>query len=358
MAGTEDVAPQMGIDLSKSADGNGMAEEARGIDPVAMLKEAFLAALVAFALFATMVGLQITEVQGGQGIETRFVDVAVAVVLVFVGRIGMFLVREGYPLPVLIGGGVVAAIGVLAPLPSSILQILCIGGAIVSSLMAARRLNVPTTVLVVVGAGAVCLGLALDILSVASSALEILVLWYGGLAVLIGLLAHPRATNGRRHILGVPGGILAALLLGAVVLAGVLYLLISTESLVQVQSTRNTAITVDAVAETTEGAFAVDAGDGEMVYLAPAPEGTPRTVETAPVRGIDGEVHRVLVEAGVPVSGEVVPLLAVFYACVAVAILLANRYAHLMPPRDPGAPPIMDVVARKVQKSSSVMTPV
>ena len=330
---------------------------ANGLDLPDMLKEAGLAAVIAFALFATLVGLQITEVQGGQDIETRFVDVIAAVILVFIGRIGMYLVRKGFPLPVLIGGGVVAAIGLLAPLPSSILQILCIGGAIVLSLMAARRMSVPATVLVVVGFGAVFLGLALNILSVASGVLEILVLWYGALAILIGLMTHPKATDGRRHFAGVPGRVVGLLALGAVVLAAVLVVLLNTETLTQIETTRRAVVTVETVADGTPDAFAVENASGETVFVLPAPEDTPRSDETAVVVATDGEGRRVLVEAGLPITTELVSLLVVFYACIAVAVLLANRYAHLMPAREPGAPPFMDTVARRVQQSSNVITP-
>ena len=335
----------------------GTAAQVRGLNLPDMLKEALLAALVAFALFATMVGLQITEVQGGQGIETRFVDVIVAVVLVFVGRIGMYLVRQGFPLPVLIGGGVVAAIGLMVPLPSSILQILCIGGAIVLSSMAARRMNVPATVLVVVGFGAVFLGLALNVLSVSSGALEILVLWYGALAVLIGLLSHPRATDGRRHIAGVPGRVLTLLGVGAVVLAVVLFALIQYDTLAQVDTTRRGIVTVETVPADTPGAFAAESVAGVTIHLLPAPDDTPRNVPTAFVVGLDGEGQQVLVQAGTPMTTEIVTLLVVFYACVALAVLLANRYAHLLPPRDPGAPPLMDVLAQRIQRSSRITSP-
>ena len=192
---------------------------APSLDIPAMVKDSALAALIAFALFVTMVGLRIVEVQGCQAIETRFLDVIVAVVLVFIGRMGMILVRQGYPLPVLIGGGVVAACGLLLPLPSSVLQLVCIAGAVVLSIIAAKRLAVPMTILVSVGIGAALLGLALNVVSATSNVLEILVLWYGGLAVVIGLSTHPRATDGRAHVIGVPVRVLGILAVGAAVLA-------------------------------------------------------------------------------------------------------------------------------------------
>ncbi|MFQ5783830.1 MAG: high-affinity branched-chain amino acid ABC transporter permease LivM [Alphaproteobacteria bacterium] len=82
----------------------------RSLDVPAALKESGLAGVVVFALAAVMVGFQTVAVHGGLGIRLRFDAVAYAVVLVFFGRLALVLLRQGYPLPVLIGSGGVGGV--------------------------------------------------------------------------------------------------------------------------------------------------------------------------------------------------------------------------------------------------------
>ena len=331
---------------------------APSLDVPAMVKDSALAALIAFALFITMVGLRIVEVQGGQAIETRFLDVIVAVVLVFIGRMGMILVRQGFPLPVLIGGGVVAACGLLLPLPSSVLQLVCIAGAVVLAIIAAKRMAVPMTILVSVGIGAALLGLALNVVSATSNVLEILVLWYGGLAVVIGLSSHPRATDGRAHLVGVPVRVLGILAIGAAILAVLLVVLQQTVTIVEVETTRRLVVPVEAVSADTEGAYEVTTVAGASAYLEPAPAGLPRNVETVAVIGVDGEGRRVLVADGRPIDSHTIGLMALFYLFVSVAVVLANRYRDAIRPRAADAPPFMDIVSARVGQSSRITGPI
>ncbi len=72
------------------------------LDLNAMMKEAGLTALVVFGLSVGLVGLKAEDVSGGLAIITRFDDVALVVILAFIGRICMVLLRINRPLPVLI----------------------------------------------------------------------------------------------------------------------------------------------------------------------------------------------------------------------------------------------------------------
>ncbi len=75
------------------------------MDVRALLKDAGLAAFVAFMLALPMVGFQTVDVSGGHGItvNTRFGDVAITVALVFIGRIALGLLElPSLRLPILI----------------------------------------------------------------------------------------------------------------------------------------------------------------------------------------------------------------------------------------------------------------
>ncbi len=64
------------------------------IDPVAAAKEALVAAIIAFALAVTIIGMRTVDRPGGLGVEFRWTTIAIAVVLVFLGRLGMALWRQ------------------------------------------------------------------------------------------------------------------------------------------------------------------------------------------------------------------------------------------------------------------------
>ncbi len=97
-----------------------MASEHVPLDIRGMLKEAAATAFVVFALTVSLVGFEVLDVPGGIDFNTRFDDVAVAVVLAFLGRVGLVLLREGRPMPVLIGAGPLAVVLFLALLPEAI----------------------------------------------------------------------------------------------------------------------------------------------------------------------------------------------------------------------------------------------
>ena len=69
----------------------------RRLDLVAMAKEAGVTALIALVLTAPLVGIRTVEQSGALGYQTDFTAVAIAVALVFLGRIGIILNREGVP---------------------------------------------------------------------------------------------------------------------------------------------------------------------------------------------------------------------------------------------------------------------
>jgi branched-chain amino acid transport system permease protein len=76
------------------------AAAGRRLDLVAMAKEAGVTALIALVLTAPLVGIRTVEQSGALGYQTDFTAVAIAVALVFLGRIGIILNREGMPRPV------------------------------------------------------------------------------------------------------------------------------------------------------------------------------------------------------------------------------------------------------------------
>ena len=330
------------------------------LDVPAVLKECAIAAFVGFLLFISLVGIRITEVEGGQSIETRFIDVGAAVALVFIGRLGMALVRAGHPLPVLIGGGIVAAAGTLVPLPSNMLQIICIIGAVVLAFNAARSMRVPSTVLISVAGGAVLLGLMLNLLSVHSDVLELLMLWYGGLAVAIGLSTHPHIADRSRRIADIPVRVIAALAIGAAVLAAVLYALATFDRSVAVTTTGGSTVFVtplaDGEAPPAAGVVFIEAETGATI---PVPIVVPgeHDGDTARVAGLDGESHIVAVLSGGGIDADMIGLFVLFYLYVIVAVVAANRFRDMLQP-DPGGATTMDRVSARVQESARLVGPI
>ena len=83
----------------------------KSLDLSSVLKESGVAALIALVLAFVMGGLETVSVSGGGlGINTRFGAVLYAVILVFSGRFGLALLREGYVLPVLVGAAAFATV--------------------------------------------------------------------------------------------------------------------------------------------------------------------------------------------------------------------------------------------------------
>src|SRR5258708_23037864 len=100
-----------------------------------MLKDAGLTALVAAALGIFIVGFRTVDVgsRTGLGFDYQFEDLAVAVVAVFLGRLGLSLVSAGLRWPALALGVVMGAAGA-APmtLPSTFLHwFVVLGGVLI-----------------------------------------------------------------------------------------------------------------------------------------------------------------------------------------------------------------------------------
>jgi branched-chain amino acid transport system permease protein len=102
----------------------------------AALKESLITALVALALAAPMVGLRTIDVGGSLTVEPHFNEVAVAVALVFVGRFGLVLIREGHALPILIASLLVAVGSFFTPFPTVPLHLTAVAGGLVVALRA------------------------------------------------------------------------------------------------------------------------------------------------------------------------------------------------------------------------------
>ncbi len=91
------------------------------------LKEGLIAGFVAFMLTITLVGFRTVPAAGGLSIETRFLDVAIAVVLIALGRAGLVLNREGKPLAVLPVALLIAIGAFFVPMPTAFLAVFSSG---------------------------------------------------------------------------------------------------------------------------------------------------------------------------------------------------------------------------------------
>jgi len=94
-------------------------------------REAGLTALVSLALLIPVVGYRIANRGGDQFLETRWPEVAIAVALIFFGRIFLILIRDGGLVAPVAGGIAIAAIGWLAPIPSDFLRVVAISAGLV-----------------------------------------------------------------------------------------------------------------------------------------------------------------------------------------------------------------------------------
>jgi branched-chain amino acid transport system permease protein len=105
----------------------------RGVDWAATVKDAALAAFVALLLTVPLVGLRTVDRPTGLGIEARPEEVVASLLLVFFGRLGLGLIRQGMALPVLILALACAGIGLLLPMPTQVLRlVLVLGGGVIA----------------------------------------------------------------------------------------------------------------------------------------------------------------------------------------------------------------------------------
>ena len=320
----------------------------------AILREVFLAGVLAFGLFITVVGIQTVEQAGALTVEFRFADVVVAVVLVMLGRLGGAMIGAGYSLPVMIGGGLVAAIGIVVPFPSLVLQICCLVGAIVLAVYAAFRTRVPPTVLFGLAAGALVLALALNLLTTASGVFEIVLMWYGGLTLAVSLVTRLDDTGQGPRILGLPIWIAAVLAAGAVALI-VLVQVLSTDEVPVLIETRDGPMSVVPFAPepgASGGMVDVTTPDGGVIAVF-VHERPPEGARTAQVETPDGERYTLALADVWFVDRTMAGLFILFYALVVASVIIAYRYRHLLIADEmPGAASAMDQASFKVQESS------
>lgn len=102
----------------------------------AILKESALAAVVAFLLTLPLVGLRTVDRPTGLGIDARPQDVAAVIALVFLGRLGLCLIREGQALTVLVLALAAAVAGIFIHLPAEALRVVLVGGGFVIAIRA------------------------------------------------------------------------------------------------------------------------------------------------------------------------------------------------------------------------------
>ena len=114
---------------------------APALDLKSALRESVLAGGVALLLTLPLVGLRTVESAGGLVIRPHFADVAVTVLLVFLGRLGLVLVAAGRGGPVLAAAVAVVAAGWLLPFPTEALRGLDIAGGLVVALRAGLALR-------------------------------------------------------------------------------------------------------------------------------------------------------------------------------------------------------------------------
>jgi branched-chain amino acid transport system permease protein len=106
----------------------------------AALADAGVAAGVAALLGLPLVGLRTVTRAGGLAIETRIAELAIAVALIFLGRLAMTAIRNGQAWPALAGGIVVAVAGGSIALPSEFLTAVSEAGGALVALSAAISL--------------------------------------------------------------------------------------------------------------------------------------------------------------------------------------------------------------------------
>ena len=87
-----------------------VAQTGAGFNAQAMLKEAGITAFVVGGLAFYLVGFQTLDVPGGLDIRTRFGDVGMAMLIAFLGRMAVYLLRVNRPTPVALAAPPVAAL--------------------------------------------------------------------------------------------------------------------------------------------------------------------------------------------------------------------------------------------------------
>ncbi|CAK0774539.1 branched-chain amino acid transport system permease protein [uncultured Gammaproteobacteria bacterium] len=118
-----------------------MTHATRPLALFAIGRESAVAAGVALLLTAPLIGVRTIEASARLAVAFRPWEVAVVVVLVFLGRLGIALIREGWPGLTLAGAAVVAAASALAPFPVEPLRVMALVGTAIVALRAGFALR-------------------------------------------------------------------------------------------------------------------------------------------------------------------------------------------------------------------------
>jgi branched-chain amino acid transport system permease protein len=176
----------------------------RGI--AAAMGEAGLAALVALALAGPLIGLHAVSLPTGLVIQARWVALAAAVALVFLGRLGLVAIRAGWLWPAAVGGTGVAAAGWFASMPAKLVAVIAVAGGLLVAGRAAygllRRARLP--------AGAAATGAA-PVRPAAPSRRATLAI---GIALTVGAIPLPLLPFADRRLLDLATLVIAYVILG------------------------------------------------------------------------------------------------------------------------------------------------
>lgn len=105
------------------------------------VKEAAITAAISAALMLPLIALHAKTQVTGLIIETRFFVAAIAVLLVFLGRIALVLIRHDMPFPAVIGGAAALAAGWLIPFPNRLLTVACVAGGAIVLIAGVKRIT-------------------------------------------------------------------------------------------------------------------------------------------------------------------------------------------------------------------------
>ena len=96
----------------------------------ARFKDAFLTALIAAILALPLAGARTIDGVNGLAVEWHIVDVGVAAALIFIGRLMLGLVADGYGVIVAVVSFLAAIASVYTPMPSHFLQAVAVLGGL------------------------------------------------------------------------------------------------------------------------------------------------------------------------------------------------------------------------------------
>ncbi|MDB5396295.1 MAG: branched-chain amino acid transporter permease [Rhodospirillales bacterium] len=117
-----------------------------------MLRDAAVAALAAGLLGLPLIGFRLLDQSGGEGLTTRWPELAAAVALVFTGRLALLLIDGGAVRVALLIMVAFAASAFFVPWPAQFLKVVAVGGAAIIAIRAGLILAGPRPVALAGGA--------------------------------------------------------------------------------------------------------------------------------------------------------------------------------------------------------------